>query len=127
MSDLYLSLFRLVTHVPFSISSNLSGNKNNLAKNTADKTDKYHSMLYRAEDIRNDPTIALSRPGMILFALLSGGDYHKVRGAFPPKASAYSVFLYIGSRESREKNCAWFGTLWLWRATLGSLRKPWKL
>lgn len=80
-----------ITYVNLSISSNLSGNKNNLAKNADDKTDKYHSMLYTADDIRNDPTVALTRSGMILFALLSGGDYHKV-GAFLHKSSRKLTF-----------------------------------
>jgi Holliday junction resolvase YEN1 len=63
---------------PTSISSKLSGNKGNLAKNSKDKTDNYHTMLYTATDINDNPTVAMSRGGLILFALLSGGDYHKV-------------------------------------------------
>ncbi|KDR75394.1 hypothetical protein GALMADRAFT_249443 [Galerina marginata CBS 339.88] len=60
-----------------NISSKLSGNKGNLAKNSAEKADNHHTMVYNAVDIQADPTIALSRGGLILFALLAGGDYHK--------------------------------------------------
>ncbi|KAH9485284.1 Flap endonuclease GEN-like protein 1 [Psilocybe cubensis] len=60
-----------------NISSRLSGNKNNLAKNSKDKVDKFHTMIYQADDIENDPSTSLSRGDLILFALLAGGDYHK--------------------------------------------------
>ncbi|KAF8972940.1 PIN domain-like protein [Flammula alnicola] len=60
-----------------NISSKLSGNKGNLATNSNDKTDKFHAMAYRAIDIKSNPEVALTRGGLILFALLAGGDYHK--------------------------------------------------
>ncbi|KIM45153.1 hypothetical protein M413DRAFT_441836 [Hebeloma cylindrosporum] len=60
-----------------NISSKLSGNKGNLAKNSEDKTDNYHTMLYTATDIKEHPLVAMSKAGLMLFALLSGGDYHK--------------------------------------------------
>ncbi|KAF4620656.1 hypothetical protein D9613_000579 [Agrocybe pediades] len=60
-----------------NLSSNLSGNKSNPATNCEDKTDKLHTMLYRASDIATDSEVQLSRGGLILFALLSGGDYRK--------------------------------------------------
>jgi Holliday junction resolvase YEN1 len=56
----------------------LSGNKNNPALNQDEKTDKLHTMLYYVTDLKNHPEIGLTRGGMILFALLAGGDYHPV-------------------------------------------------
>lgn len=35
-------------------------------------------MAYRAADVERNPHIALTRGELILFALLSGGDYSKV-------------------------------------------------
>jgi holliday junction resolvase YEN1 len=46
--------------------------------NSAEKTDNLHTMVYSAADVENNPDIALTRGGLILFALLSGGDYSKV-------------------------------------------------
>lgn len=62
----------------YSQSSELSGNKNNPALNVDGKSDKLHYMVYKADDIKNNANVSLTRGGMILFALLSGGDYSKV-------------------------------------------------
>ncbi|CAA7259251.1 unnamed protein product [Cyclocybe aegerita] len=59
-----------------NISKKLSGNKNNLALNADDKTDNYHTMVYKIADIRSHAEVSMTRGGMILFALLSGDDYH---------------------------------------------------
>ncbi|EAU91346.2 hypothetical protein CC1G_07381 [Coprinopsis cinerea okayama7 len=56
-------------------SKELSGNASNPAVNAAGKVDKHHTMVYRIEDIQNDPDIGLKRGGLVLFALLCGGDY----------------------------------------------------
>ncbi|KAJ3518141.1 hypothetical protein NLJ89_g64 [Agrocybe chaxingu] len=60
-----------------NISKKLSGNKNNLALNADGKTDNYHTMVYKIADIRTHTEVGMTRGGMILFALLSGGDYHE--------------------------------------------------
>jgi Holliday junction resolvase YEN1 len=41
-----------------------------------------HVMVYRAEDLEKDPACRLTRGGMILIGLLSGGDYDQVRRLF---------------------------------------------
>jgi Holliday junction resolvase YEN1 len=61
-----------------SQSSELSGNKKNPALNVDGKPDKLHYMVYKADDIKNNADVSLTRGGMILFAMLSGGDYSKV-------------------------------------------------
>lgn len=58
-------------------SNSLSGNRSNPVLNSAGKDDKNHSWVYEASDILSHPEIGLTRGGMILIALLSGGDYHK--------------------------------------------------
>lgn len=76
----------------FSNSSKLSGNQNNLALNSADKTDKSHYMVYTADGIRNHPKVSLTRGGLILFALLAGGDYHKVQSYLIPRTLLHRYF-----------------------------------
>jgi hypothetical protein len=61
-----------------SPSVTLSGNKVNPALNSDGKASKYHVMVYTAEAIRNHPRVMLTRGGLILFALLAGGDYANV-------------------------------------------------
>lgn len=56
----------------------LTGNKANPALNKDGKTSKFHVMVFDAETIKKHPDIGLTRGGMVLFALLTGGDYDKV-------------------------------------------------
>ncbi|KAG6809715.1 hypothetical protein H0H92_015036 [Tricholoma furcatifolium] len=58
-------------------SNNLSGNRANPVLNAAGKDDKNHTKVYRIEDITSHPDILLTRGGMILIGLLSGGDYNQ--------------------------------------------------
>lgn len=60
-----------------NMSVKLSGNRNNPALNLENKKDAHHVMLYTAEAVKDNTEIALTRGGLVLFALLSGGDYHK--------------------------------------------------
>lgn len=57
----------------------LSANKSNPALNLEGKASKPHIMVYTAEAIRTHPEVRLTRGGLILIALLAGGDYDKVR------------------------------------------------
>lgn len=41
-----------------------------------------HVKVYRAADIEKDPACRLTRGGMILIGLLSGGDYDQVGVVF---------------------------------------------
>lgn len=50
----------------------------NPATDAEGKSSKHHVKVFRAEEIKNDPDIELTKGGMILFALLSGGDYSAV-------------------------------------------------
>lgn len=65
----------------------LSGNRNNPATNSAGKVSDRHQKIYTAAKIQSHPTIRLSRNGMILIALLSGGDYDKVSPLQIPRSS----------------------------------------
>ncbi|TCD69961.1 hypothetical protein EIP91_005550 [Steccherinum ochraceum] len=53
----------------------LSGNRSNPALNADGKESDEHNMVYDARTLREHPNIGLTRGGIILFALLSGGDY----------------------------------------------------
>ncbi|KAL6308181.1 hypothetical protein BKA93DRAFT_700456, partial [Sparassis latifolia] len=56
-------------------SPTLSGNKPHPALNTEGKASKHHVMIISADAIRIHPAVGMSRGGLILCALLSGGDY----------------------------------------------------
>ena len=60
-----------------SSSNTLSGNRANPILNSAGKDDKNHSRVFRIQDIANHPDIRLTRGGMILIGLMSGGDYQQ--------------------------------------------------
>jgi Holliday junction resolvase YEN1 len=59
-----------------SPSNNLSGNKSNPALNALGKDDKNHTLVFKFSDFSEHPDIGLTRGGLILIGLLSGGDYH---------------------------------------------------
>ncbi|KAF8632066.1 hypothetical protein AX15_002064 [Amanita polypyramis BW_CC] len=63
------------TTVIRNTSNNLSGNRANPILNSQGKDDKNHTRLYRASKIRSHSSISLTRGGLILIGLLSGGDY----------------------------------------------------
>ncbi|KAH7908326.1 hypothetical protein BJ138DRAFT_1128532 [Hygrophoropsis aurantiaca] len=57
-------------------SNTLSGNRAHPVKNSGGKDDGNHAVIYIASDIASHPSVQLTREGMILIGLLSGGDYH---------------------------------------------------
>ncbi|KAF8341767.1 hypothetical protein F5887DRAFT_1218180 [Amanita rubescens] len=63
------------TTVIRNLSNNLSGNRANPILNSQGRDDKNHTRLYRASKIRSHSSISLTRGGLILIGLLSGGDY----------------------------------------------------
>lgn len=65
-----------------SLSVSLSGNMSNPATDGEGKSSKHHVKVFRADEIKDDTDIGLTKGGMILFALLSGGDYSGVRSLF---------------------------------------------
>ncbi|KAH7924438.1 hypothetical protein BV22DRAFT_508362 [Leucogyrophana mollusca] len=58
-------------------SNTLSGNRAHPVKNSEGRDDGNHAVIYRASDIRTHPDVQLTRGGVILIGLLSGGDYHQ--------------------------------------------------
>lgn len=58
-------------------SNNLSGNRANPILNAAGKDDKNHTRVFRLTDIMSHPEVRLTRGGMILIGLMSGGDYEQ--------------------------------------------------
>jgi Holliday junction resolvase YEN1 len=67
---------RPLTYMRYSPSATLSGNKSHHNVNALGKRDGLHTTIYRDEDIFEHPSIQLCQGGLILFALLGGGDYH---------------------------------------------------
>jgi len=59
-------------------SSTLSGNKKHGAKNSEGKDDGQHVNIYRLEDLKSNGSVNLTEGGLILIALLRGGDYDQV-------------------------------------------------
>ena len=64
----------LLTH--YSPNSSLSGNRSHPAPGSLAKDDGNHVVIFRANDF-NLPEINLTHGGLVLIALLSGGDYHQ--------------------------------------------------
>ena len=66
-------------------SSTLSGNKKHGAKNAHGKDDGQHVNIYHFDELMEHPDIQLTQGGLILIALLRGGDYDQVwfLGAIP--------------------------------------------
>jgi len=59
----------------YSPSNNLSGNRLNPVLNSEGKDDKNHTRVFRSHDIHEHSDIQLTRGGLILVGLMSGGDY----------------------------------------------------
>ncbi|KAL5498098.1 hypothetical protein ACEPAH_2228 [Sanghuangporus vaninii] len=53
----------------------LSGNSAHPVKNSTDRDDGEHTYTYSSSDILKHPEITLSQDGLVLIALLRGGDY----------------------------------------------------
>lgn len=73
---LFDPLLSLSTHKNSS-SNQLDGNRSNPVLNAAGKDDKNHTRIYHSFEIMAHPDIRLTRGGMILIGLMSGGDYHQ--------------------------------------------------
>ncbi|KAL7281010.1 hypothetical protein ACG7TL_004312 [Trametes sanguinea] len=62
-----------------SVSTKLTGNKSNPALNANGKPSEHHANVYTSDAIENHRAVGLSRGGMVLIALLSGGDDDSMR------------------------------------------------
>ena len=67
----------LFSHSIYSTGNTLSGNRANPILNSAGKNDKNHSHIFNIDSITRHPDIQLTRGGMILIGLMSGGDYQQ--------------------------------------------------
>ncbi|KAI0040641.1 hypothetical protein FA95DRAFT_1599352 [Auriscalpium vulgare] len=65
-------------------SLGLTGNKSNPARDSSGQPSKFHCMVYTADRIKNHADVQLTRGGLILIALLAGGDYHAGLKGFGP-------------------------------------------
>ncbi|KAA1475707.1 hypothetical protein DENSPDRAFT_842526 [Dentipellis sp. KUC8613] len=72
--DNFLFGARVVIRNP---SIGLSGNNSHSLKNSAGKNDGNHSAVFTSDAIATHASVGLSRGGLILIGLLSGGDYHQ--------------------------------------------------
>ena len=59
------------------MSATLSGNSKHTTKNADGRVDGNHSTVYTSANILAHPSVQLTRGGLILIGLLSGGDYHQ--------------------------------------------------
>ena len=74
----WLTLPRKPPHLSrSSASATLSGNSKHATKNADGRVDGNHSTVYTSADILAHPSVQLTRGGLILIGLLSGGDYHQ--------------------------------------------------
>ena len=75
---------------------------------------KTHLKVFRAEEIKNQ--VGLTKEGMILLALLSGGDYDTTVsiGAYFLNTVINNPFHLLGSQRNRSESCSWFGQMWVW-------------
>lgn len=60
------------------MSLNLTGNKSHPATDANGKPSAAHVSIYTSDDLATHPEVQLTRGGLVLFALMSGGDYDKV-------------------------------------------------
>lgn len=108
-------------HSFYSPGVALSGNKSHPALNAHGKVSEHHVMVYTADAVQNHPEVGLTREGMILFALLAGGDYNKVCYSyhFNHDLCLEEVFRILGRKQVRSGYRSCLGALRLWRATTG--------
>jgi hypothetical protein len=70
-------------------------------------------MVYTADAVREHPAVALTRGGLILFALLAGGDYDAVRVLLSSYGPWIDMFVdSVGRGQVRERDCTWSSLLW---------------
>lgn len=58
-----------------SMSLKLTGNKNNPAQDSEGNNSEHHVRIFEADAIESHRNIQMTRGRMIMFALISGGDY----------------------------------------------------
>ena len=75
-STAFYSMLRWSFASAHNASANLSGNSKHATKNADGRVDGNHSTVYTSADILVHPSVQLTRGGLILIGLLSGGDYH---------------------------------------------------
>ncbi|KAN0134508.1 hypothetical protein V8E53_007654, partial [Lactarius tabidus] len=73
-ADNFLFGAKMVIH---NTSATLLGNLKHATKNADGRVDGNHSTVYTLADILVHPSVQLTRGGLILIILLSGGDYHQ--------------------------------------------------
>lgn len=96
-----------------SSSLKLSGNKANKSK-LKEPIPKGHVEIYTAKDIYEHPAVAMTRAGLILIALMSGGDYDKVLMTIVYLLTTRSSFLQLGNQRNWHPYSACGGPVWLW-------------
>ncbi|KAH9830729.1 PIN domain-like protein, partial [Rhodofomes roseus] len=105
-------------------SLNLTGNRANPATNANGKRSEYHVMTFSSESIRTHPDIQMSRGGLILFALVSGGDYDNGLKNFGPQIAHCLARLGFGDQLLRQyEQCQGQGMeafLTRWRADMNT-------
>ena len=77
---------------------------------------KTHLKVFRAEVIKNPQGVGLTKEGMILFALLCGGDYDSTVsiGGYFLKTVINNPSHLLGSSGDRSESCSWFSQMRVW-------------
>ncbi|KJA13315.1 hypothetical protein HYPSUDRAFT_195818 [Hypholoma sublateritium FD-334 SS-4] len=100
-------------------SNTLSGNRAHPTLNAAGKDDGNHTRVFHIDDILEHPDVQLSRGGMILIGLMSGGDYQQGGLARCGVSTAHSLAkcgfgdsLYQAARTLDRDDLAGFLVTW---------------
>ncbi len=83
-----------MSHSIHSSSINLTGNKANPATDANGKPCEHHANVYTAEELARHPDVKLTRGGLVVFALVAGGDYGKVRKFRQPPATPANILSH---------------------------------
>jgi Holliday junction resolvase YEN1 len=109
--DCFLFGARTVVRFPSSI---LSDNSNPSAENSDGKDDGQHVTVFEMADIETNEDVQLTRGGLILIALLKGGDYDPV--SILPYYITRFLFTFTVDR---------YQTVWRQDCACSSARRPW--
>ena len=86
------------------------------------KKDKDRVQLYTADAVARHGDVSLTAGGMVLVAVLSGGDYSKVRVLhYHCATAAHILTLVLGIATVRSAHCSRASSVWARRRSRASL------
>ena len=78
------------------MSLKTSGGKANPPRDMNGKPSKHHVMIFNVADTKNHPDVQMTQGGMLLYALLVGGDYDRVFGFISILIGCSYLFFELG-------------------------------